>query len=134
MITTLDIVRPPKELVEGLARIGSATASGELHRLGIRSPHIQGPVAWTQGKSVVGPALTLQCMPKREDLYPEGEYIDPETQLHRHVLYHTQPGDIVVVDARGDMTSGIFGEMMLTFFAGPTDEAVVAGQELHGGG
>jgi len=28
------------------------------------------------------------------------------------VLYHTQPGDIVVVDARGDTASGIFGEMM----------------------
>jgi regulator of RNase E activity RraA len=64
-------------------------------------------------------------MPKREDLYPEGEYIDPETQLHRHVLYHTQPGDIVVVDARGDMTSGIFGEMMLTFFKGRGGAGVV---------
>ena len=41
------------------------------------------------------------------------EYEDPERQLHRHVLYPTQPGDVVVVDARG-----IFGEMMLTFFAG----------------
>ncbi len=47
MITTPDIVRPPKELIEGLAHIGSATTSGELHRLGIRSPHIQGPVAWS---------------------------------------------------------------------------------------
>ena len=25
----------------------------------------------------------------------EGEYADPETQLHRHVLYHVQPGDVV---------------------------------------
>jgi regulator of RNase E activity RraA len=57
-------------------------------------------------------------MPKREDLYGEGEYMDPERQLHRHVLYHTQPGDIVVVDARGDMASGVFGEMMLTYFKG----------------
>ncbi len=32
--------------------------------------------------------------------------------------YHTQPGDIVVVDARGSMGSGVFGEMMLTFFKG----------------
>jgi regulator of RNase E activity RraA len=125
MFTTPDIVRPPKELIEGLSHIGSATASGELHRLGIRSPHIQGPVAWSPGHSVVGPALTLQCMPKREDLYHEGEYVDPETQLHRHVLYHTQPGDIVVVDARGDMTSGIFGEMMLTFFKGRGGAGVV---------
>ena len=69
MIETPDIERPPREIIDGLARIGSATASGELSRLGIRDPQIRGPVAWTRGKSVVGPALTLQFMPKREDLY-----------------------------------------------------------------
>ena len=118
MIETSDIERPSKDLIDGLARIGSATASGELSKLGIRDPQIRGPVAWTKGATVVGPALTLQFMPKREDLYGEGEYMDPERQLHRHVLYHTQPGDIVVVDARGDLGSGVFGEMMLTYFRG----------------
>ena len=118
MIETSDIQRPPKDLIEGLSGIGSATAAGELARLGIRDPHIQGPVSRTPGKSVVGPALTLQFMPKREDQYAVDEYTDPEKQLHRHALYHTQPGDIIVVDARGDMHSGVFGEMMLTFFMG----------------
>ena len=125
MVQTPDIQRPSKELIEGLSAISSATASGELHRMGIRDAHIRGPVAMTPGKSVVGPALTLQCMPKREDIYIEGEYVDPETQLHRHVLYHTQEGDIVVVDARGSMGSGIFGEMMLTFFKGQGGAGVV---------
>ncbi|RME50118.1 MAG: ribonuclease activity regulator RraA [Caldilineae bacterium] len=125
MIQTPDIQRPSRELIEGLAHIGSATAAGELHRLGIRDPHIRGPVSWTPGKSVVGPALTLQFMPKREDQYNVDEYADPERQLHRHVLYHTQPGDIVVVDARGDMASGVFGEMMLTYFKGRGGVGVV---------
>lgn len=118
MTQTSDITRPSKDLIAGLAHIGSATATGELNRLGIRDAQIRGPVAWTPGKSIVGPALTLQFMPKREDIYGDQEYADPETQLHRHVLYHTQPGDIVVVDARGDMGSGVFGEMMMTYFAG----------------
>lgn len=125
MIETADIQRPSKDLIEGLKDIGSATAAGELHRLGIRDPHIRGPVAWSPGKSVVGPALTLQCMPLREDIYGGGEYVGPEQQLHRHVLYHTQPGDIVVVDARGDLASGIFGEMMLTYFEGRGGAGVV---------
>jgi regulator of RNase E activity RraA len=34
------------------------------------------------------------------------------------VLYHVEPGDMVVVDARGDMRSGVFGEMMMTYFKG----------------
>lgn len=118
MVDTSDIQRPAKELVEGLSGIGSATAAGELARLGIRNPYIQGPVARTPGKSIVGPALTLQFMPKREDQYAVDEYADPEKQLHRHALYHTQPGDIIVVDARADMNSGVFGDMMMTFFMG----------------
>src|SRR4051794_35862144 len=125
MIETPDIERPSKELVAGLAKIGSATASGELSRLGIRDPHIRGLSPWTRGKAVAGPALTLQFMPKREDIYRVDEYADPEKQLHRHVLYHTQPGDIVVVDARGDLGSGVFGEMMLTYFKGRGGVGVV---------
>ena len=125
MIETPDIQRPAKDLVRGLAAIGSATASSELNRLGVRSAHICGPVAMTPGKAVAGPALTLQCMPKREDLYLVDEYAEPEKQLHRHVLYHTQPGDVVVVDARGEMAAGIFGEMMLTYFMGRGGVGVV---------
>jgi regulator of RNase E activity RraA len=118
MLQTPDITRPPKSLIDALTHIGSATASAELSKLGVRNAFVRGPVAWSPGKSVVGPALTLQFMPKREDQYGQDEYTDPERQLHRHALYHTQPGDIVVVDARGDLESGIFGEMMMTYFKG----------------
>jgi regulator of RNase E activity RraA len=118
MTQTSDIQRPAKSVCDALAAVGSATCSAELSRMGIRNAHITGPVSWTPGKCVAGPALTLQFMPKREDMYGDDEYSQPELQLHRHVLYHAQPGDIVVVDARGDMTAGIFGEMMLTYFMG----------------
>lgn len=124
-VKTQDISRPPRELVEQLRHIGSATAAGELKRLGIRSSFMVGPVAHTVGTTVVGPALTLQFMPKREDLYPDAEYVNPEAQLHRHVLYHAQKGDVVVVDARGDLSSGIFGEMMMTYFHGKGGAGVV---------
>jgi regulator of RNase E activity RraA len=124
-VKTRDIKRPSRELIESLRSIGSATAAGELKRLGIRSAFIQGPVAYTPGASIVGPALTLQFMPKREDLYPDAEYVNPEKQLHRHVLYHAKKGDVVVVDARGDLTSGIFGEMMMTYFRGKGGAGVV---------
>src|ERR1700712_3243446 len=118
MMETPGIVRPDPALVAALADIGSATASGEPNRLGVRSTHIVGPFSHIPGVSVAGPALTLQFMPKREDLYQVDEYAEPEKQLHRHVLYHTRPGDIVVVAARGSMTSGVYGERMLTYFAG----------------
>ncbi len=121
-----DISRPPRALVDGLAAIGTATLASELARqMGIRDPQIRGPRPLKKGRTIAGPALTLQCMPKREDLYSEAEYEEPERQLHRHVLYPAQRGDVVVVDARGDTGSGIFGEMMLTYFAGKGGAGVV---------
>ncbi|CAN7225602.1 MULTISPECIES: ribonuclease activity regulator RraA [unclassified Devosia] len=118
MTHTPDIVRPSKDLIAGILAVGAASASSTLAHMGIRNCHILGPVAQQFGKAIAGPALTLQFMPKREDLYGDGEYSDPEKQLHRHVLYHVQEGDIVVVDARGDMTAGVFGDMMSTYFRG----------------
>jgi regulator of RNase E activity RraA len=122
---TKDITRPPKAQIEALRAIGAATVAGTLTHLGLRNAHIQGPVSWHKGKVMAGPALTLLFMPKREDLYGDGEYNDPEKQLHRHVLYHAQEGDVVVVDARGDMTAGIFGEMMMTYFKGRGGAGIV---------
>ena len=118
MIETPDITRPPREWSDKLKQIGTATIASTLQRMGIRNSHIVGPIQRRDGWSAAGPALTLQFMPKREDVFGDDEYEQPELQLHRHVLYHTQPGDMVVVDARGDLKSGIFGEMMLTYFKG----------------
>ena len=121
-----EIVRPSAELCDRLAAIGSATASSELNRVfGLANVQIEGPQALVPGRAVAGPALTLQFVPKREDLFEGGEYDNPELQLHRNVMYPAQAGDMIVVDARGDMASGIFGEMMLTFFAGRGGKGVV---------
>ncbi len=115
---TPDIDRPSRSLIERFSAVTSATAAAGLNEMGIRDPYLQGPTSHVRGEHVVGPSLTLQFMPKREDQYDQGAYDDPEQQLHRHCLYHTQPGDVVVVDARGDMHSGVFGEMMLSYFKG----------------
>ncbi len=117
--------RPSKDIIAALKDIGTATVAGSLGHAGFRNPHMLGPVTQRAGKSIVGPALTLQFMPQRPDLFSEGEYANPETQLHRHVLYQVEEGDVVVVDARGDMSSGVFGDMMSTYFKGRGGAGIV---------
>jgi regulator of RNase E activity RraA len=119
------ITRPPAHLSAALQAIGAATVAGTLGHMGIRNPHMTGLNSWNRGKAIAGPAVTLLCLPKREDLYDEAEYADPEKQLHRHVLYQVEAGDVVVVDARGDMSSGIFGDMMSTYFKGRKGAGIV---------
>ena len=74
-----DITRIDPAIVAKLRALGAATVAGTLAGLGIRQPHIQGPVSWNKGKAIAGPALTLLMMPKREDLYGDGEYNDPQS-------------------------------------------------------
>jgi len=119
--------RPERSKVEALKAIGSATLSAELkHGSGIQDSHIVGPKTCRPGQIIGGPAITLQFMPIREDYYHDAaEYQNVEEQLHRHALYLAETGDVVVVDARGDLSSGVFGEMMLTYFKGKGGEGVV---------
>jgi regulator of RNase E activity RraA len=127
MLSTINKLekRPSKDLIKALKDIGTATVAGSLGHSGFRNPHMVGPVSQYPGKSIVGPAVTLQFLPQRPDLFSEGEYSDPETQLHRHVLYQVEEGDVVVVDARGDLTSGVFGDMMSTYFKGRGGAGIV---------
>src|SRR5690606_30468661 len=60
--------RPSKELIEKLYNVSSATASATLHRMGIRQTYMHGPVPRVPGAKIVGPAVTLQFMPQREDI------------------------------------------------------------------
>ncbi len=121
-----DFERPPKNITDTLAEIGSATVSGVLAKKGIRNPHFAGLTPYTADKKICGPAVTLQFMPKREDVHWGDEYsASPDRELHRTSMIVAHPGDIIVVDARGDMNSGVFGEMMLTYFKGKGGLGVV---------
>ena len=112
-----DQIRPSAELISSLGRVGSATATGTLSRLGIRDSYIQGPIARTPGAKIVGPAVTLQFLPKRED-QTTGLGLGQTEQKSAlwQVLEHVSPGDVIVVDARGELRTGCFGEMLLTYF------------------
>lgn len=112
-----DVPQMDEGLLARLRACGTATLSSELSKLGIRDSHLQGISGLRHQQAVAGTARTMKFMPMREDLYSVDEYSDPEVQLHRHALYSVNKGDIVVVDGRGDMSSGVYGEMMITYLA-----------------
>ncbi|MCY4465369.1 MAG: ribonuclease activity regulator RraA [Chloroflexi bacterium] len=115
-----------RSLLDRLRDIGAATIAGSLAREGIRNPHMVGLLAHNPGKRVCGQTVTLQFMPKREDVHWGDEYsFAPERELHRQAIMAAAPGDVVVVDARGSLQSGVFGEMMLTSFKARGGEGIV---------
>ena len=128
--TSREIVTPD---IERAGRAAGRAVAGDRQRdhqrraepaRGAQRAHHR-PVPRTPGARVAGPALTLQCLPKREDLYQVDEYADPERA--------TAPSRAVPRAARRRggrrrarrPESGIFGEMMLTYLRGRGGVGVV---------
>jgi regulator of RNase E activity RraA len=115
------VTRPDPDLVRQLHAVSSATAAAVLHRMGVRQTFIQGPIARQRGVKVVGPAVTLQFMPKREDVVTRvgagaaEEHVEKRSALWS-VFETVQPGDILAVQAYGDEYTGCMGEMLVTYF------------------
>lgn len=108
---------PPLDgvLLSRFARIGAATACAKLHQMGVTKTFIAGPRTNREGAHAVGRAVTLQFMPMREDIYQDAgvtqEYIERSTALWA-VLDAIEPGDFLVIEARGTLKSGVVGEML----------------------
>lgn len=125
-ITDGPITRPDPALVEAMRAVSSATASAVMHKLGLRQTFIEGPVTRKPGAKVVGPTLTLQFMPQREDIASglQQEYSERSSALW-HVFDSVQPGDVLCVQANGDPYTGCLGEMLITYFKGRGGAGIV---------
>jgi regulator of RNase E activity RraA len=94
--------RPDPNVIEQLYQVGSATASALLHKMGVRQTFIQGPLPRRPGSKVVGPVVTLQFMPQREDVASglAQEHVEKVSALWA-VFDTVQPGDIMIADDDG---------------------------------
>jgi regulator of RNase E activity RraA len=121
-----DYERPDPALIERLYAVSSATASAILHKMGVRQTFIHGPVPRHPGAKVVGPAVTLQFMPQREDiasgLAQEGS---EKVSALWAVFEVVGPGDVLVVQAFGDPYTGCMGDMLVTNFKGRGGAGIV---------
>lgn len=107
------------EKLEKLKGITTATATQALHKMGLDHATITGPTTTIPGCRIVGQAVTLQFMPMREDIgssVAQEEY--ERTSALWHVLDAIQPGDVLVVAAKGHIQTGVLGEMLLTYLKG----------------
>lgn len=110
--------RAGEDAISGLTDVSAATACAKLHGLGITRSFVEGPRPLTAGSRVVGPALTLQFMPQREDLASGlgQEYVERHTALWE-VLETVQPGDVLVIQAFGSRFAGCIGDILARYFA-----------------
>lgn len=90
-----NISRPPKALIDGFAGLPVANIADNMNRMSCMKASIR-PI---NDVPLLGPAFTVKSRP--------GDNL----MLHK-ALDLAQPGDIVVVDAQGDLTNSVMGELM----------------------
>jgi regulator of RNase E activity RraA len=96
------------------AAVSTATLTTVLFKRGFRNVFLQGvrplnPAA----PRMVGPAYTLRTIPAREDLDRLEAFLDPE-HPQRKGVEECPPGQVFVIDSRGDATAASAGGILLT--------------------
>ncbi|EMQ99813.1 fumarylacetoacetate hydrolase family protein [Paeniglutamicibacter gangotriensis] len=97
------------EVKEKLMSVATATISGALRKRGLNNVSVDGLQATKGMKKVIGTARTLRYVPGREDLFKShgGGY-----NAQKRVIDSIGPGEILVMEARGEKGSGTLGDIL----------------------
>jgi regulator of RNase E activity RraA len=108
-----DFQRPGPEIIDILSKGSTASYTTIFSRVGIRD--IWMPLRpLFEGMKTVGPALTIRSVPHRGDITRDMAYA-PGTLWPGHpddAIDAVQPGDVVVLDGRGETREGLFGDLL----------------------
>src|SRR5215218_9693615 len=102
-----------EKVVAQLAQVSTATLTSVLLKLGLRNTFMNDVHPLAPGARLVGKAYTLRYIPMREDLDADaldGRF-DNLTNPQRIAVEHMGKGDVLVMDARGEIRAGTTGNI-----------------------
>jgi len=106
----------PAKVVDQLGQVSTATLTSVLLKLGLRNTFMTDVHPLEPGMRLVGKAYTLRYIPMREDLDAgalDGRF-DNLTNPQRIAVEHVGAGDVLVMDARGEIRAGTTGNILVT--------------------
>ncbi len=103
----------PPEVLDRLRYPSTATLTSVLAKRGLFNTFLVGVRPLVTGRRLVGPAFTLRYIPAREDLDHTGT-VDNRTDPQRVAIESVGPGEVLVIDARGDVRAGTLGAILAT--------------------
>lgn len=106
-------VRAERTTLELLASVSTATLATQLFKRGFRSRFMTGVLPLRPELKLVGQARTLRYLPAREDLDQLSVFQNPEMP-QRKAVELVGPGEVLVIDARGEKGAGTIGNILAT--------------------
>src|SRR6201998_3465129 len=104
----------PTDLLRAVARVSTATLSAQLRKRGFNSVTLDRLHATRPDRKMVGYARTLRYVPFREDLFARygGTLRGGGLNAQKRAVEQLRPGEILVIEARGDHTAGTVGDIL----------------------
>jgi regulator of RNase E activity RraA len=115
-VSTEGPTRVAPELLDLARRVSTATLSSQLQKHGFVHAFMLGVRPLRPDLRLAGQAFTLRYIPMREDLERPGEF-DNRTNKQRIAVESVGPGDVLVIDARGDIRAATLGNILATRIA-----------------
>ena len=101
-----------QDVLDSLLIPSTATLTAQLSSLGLWNTFMHEVSPLKQGTRMVGSAYTLRYIPAREDL--DRVPLDNLTDIQRVGIEQIGPGEVLVIDARGDTRAGTMGNILAT--------------------
>ena len=101
----------PDDVLDKLRGVSIPTISGILRRLGHRNTFLAGLAPRTPIQNFVGRAFTGRALPTRPDVSAAQSRT---ASLHRQAFETIRAGDVLVIDARGDVGARVTGDILAT--------------------
>ncbi len=102
-----------QETLDLLAVPSTATLTTVLSKHGLWNTFITGAKPLNPSARMVGQAFTLRYIPSREDVDYNLNF-NNRTDPQRLAIEQVGPGDVLVIDARGDERAGTMGNILAT--------------------
>ena len=101
-----------QDVLDRLLIPSTATLTAQLSNLGLWHTFMHDVSPLKPGMKMVGAAFTLRYIPAREDL--DRVPLDNLTDVQRVGIERIGPGEVLVIDARGDTRAGTMGNILAT--------------------
>ena len=95
-----------------LRSVSTATLTSQLLNKGLRNTFLAGLYPLRPELRMVGYAFTVRYIPAREDL--ADELYDNSRNMQRLAVEAVGPEDVLIIDARGDVSAASFGHILGT--------------------
>ena len=105
---------PPADLLAAVARVSTATLASQLRKRGFNHVTLDRLQTTRPSQKMAGFARTLRYVPFREDLFAQYGTTVGRTGLNaqKRAVEQVRPGEILVIEARGDPTAGTVGDLL----------------------